>query len=82
MTFKTNLPVMVFKDFLICLPSKKKNNPIGPLKQQQKNHVYLKKKKITLTQKPLYKHISQYLIKNPIYLNLFFFSFKKTKILF
>ena len=42
MTFKTNLPVMVFIDFLICLPSKKKNKPIKPLKQP-KSLVYLNK---------------------------------------
>ena len=42
MTFKTNLPVMVFIDFLICLPSKKKKKPIEPLKQP-KGLVYLNK---------------------------------------
>ena len=31
--FKTNLPVMVFIDFKICLPTKKKFKPNGPPKQ-------------------------------------------------
>ena len=33
MTFKTNLPVMVFIDFKICLPTKKKIKPNIPPKQ-------------------------------------------------
>ena len=40
MTFKTKLPVMVFIDFLICMPNEMKIKPNKPQKQL-KSLVYL-----------------------------------------
>ena len=43
--------------------------------------MFVKIKRATVTLKPFFKHISEYLNKNPIILNLFF-SFQTTKILY
>ena len=71
---------MVFIGFLICMPGKKKNMSIKPLKEL-KSFFFIQIKQPTLTLKLLVKHISDYLNKNPINLNLSF-SFQTTKILF
>ena len=84
MTFKTNLPVMVFIDFKICLPTKKKIMPNGPPKQP-KSIVYANKtahlnlKHFVQANLNLKILISGYLYQSPPYLNLNF-SFQTTKI--
>ena len=88
MTFKTNLPVMVFIDVKICLPTKKKIQPNKPPEQpksfvdtMKKKPAYLNLKNFVQANLNLKICISGYLNQSPPYMNIIF-SFQTSKIPF